>query len=281
MESVVVREQNSILLSGPIDKVKKAETYIRMLDKLIPVISIEVMIIDYNSSFNITTGIQAGITNSEVPPTSGTISPSIDLNLNSQSVNSLIKRFNGLGWANLGYVTPTFYASIKAMESQGILNVSSTPVLSTLNGHKTEMSIGNTEYYLEEQVNVIGNDNPQSYKTQTYKSVNAELLIIITPIVSGDDQITLEIEVKQSDFTERISTTAPPGKVSRTFKSIIRVRNGEMILLGGLEETRDNKTSKGVPILSRIPIIRRLFSERTDEKSKSRLNIFIKPTIIN
>lgn len=281
VETTIFVDQNSVLLSGPIDKVRKAGTYIRMLDKLIPVISIEVMIIDYNSSFTVSTGIQAGITNSEVPPTSGTVLPSVDLNLNSQSINDLIRRFNGFGWANLGYVTPSFYASIKAMENQGILSVSSTPVLSTLNGHKTEMSIGNTEYYLEEQVNIIGTDNPQSYKTQTYKSVNAELSIIITPVVSGDDQITLEIEVQQSDFTERISTTAPPGKVTRTFKSKIRVRNGEMILLGGLEEKRDNKTSTGVPILSRIPIIRRLFSQRTEDNSKSRLNIFIKPTIIN
>ncbi len=150
-----------------------------------------------------------------------------------------------------------------------------------MNGHETKLSIGNTEYYLEEQLNIIGTQNPQSTKIDTYKPVEAELSVIITPIVSGDDQITLEIEVNQSDFTARISTTAPPGKVSRTFKSQIRVKNEEMILLGGLEENRTNKTSSGTPFLSRIPILKWFFSTKTDEKSKSKLNIFIKPTIIS
>ncbi|MGM0528963.1 MAG: hypothetical protein ACQERS_11190 [Bacteroidota bacterium] len=85
----------------------------------------------------------------------------------------------------------------------------------------------------------------------------------------------------QSDFTERISTTAPPGKVERTFKSQIRVKNEEMILLGGLEENRSSKTSSGVPWLSKIPILKWLFSSRNEDKSKSKLNIFIKPTIIS
>lgn len=281
IETIVFREQNSIMLSGPGDRVKKACSYIKMLDKLIPVVSIEVMIIDYNTSYTISTGIEVGISNAEVAPTSGRVLPSVDINLNSQSINDLINRFNGYGWANLGYVTPSFYASIRAMENQGILKVRSTPILSTLNGHRTELSIGKTEYYLEEQINIIGTQNPQSTKIQTYKPVEAQLSVIITPIVSGDDQITLEIEVNQSDFTARISTTAPPGKVSRTFRSKIRVRNGEMVLLGGLEESRDSKTSSGVPLLSRIPVLKRVFSQRTDENSKTKLNIFIKPTIIS
>lgn len=147
--------------------------------------------------------------------------------------------------------------------------------------HKAELTIGNTEYYLEEQLNIIGTQNPQSQTIQTYKPIEAELSVVITPIVSGDDQITLDIEVTQSDFTERLSTTAPPGKVQRTFKSKIRVRNEEMILLGGLEENRNSKTSSGTPLLSKIPILKWLFSNRTEETSKSKLNIFIKPTIIS
>jgi type IV pilus assembly protein PilQ len=281
LETYIFREQNSIMLSGPSDKVDRIVEILKEIDKLVPVISIEVMIIDYNKSYTISTGIEAGITNEPIPQTSGSIFPSIDINLDSYSVNELITRFNGFGWAKLGKVTPNFYMSIQAMENQGILQIRSTPILSTLNGHKAELTIGNTEYYLEEQLNIIGTQNPQSQTIQTYKPIEAELSVVITPIVSGDDQITLEIEVTQSDFTERISTTSPPGKVQRTFKSKIRVKNEEMILLGGLEENRDSKTSSGVPILSKIPILKWFFSDRTEEKSKSKLNIFIKPTIIS
>ncbi len=281
IETRIFKEQNSIMLSGPVDKVTETEKFLQQIDRLVPVISIEVMIIDYNTTYTVSSGITAGIGQNPAPPTSGQVFPSLDLNLNANSINSLINRFNGLGFAKIGKVTPNFYAQIRALESQGILNIRSTPILSTLNGHEAKLSIGTTEYYLEEQLNIIGTQNPQSTKIDTYKPVEAELAVIITPIVSGDDQITLEIEVTQSDFTDRIATTAPPGKVTRTFKSQIRVKNEEMILLGGLEENRSNKTSSGTPFLSRIPILKWIFSNRTDEKTKAKLNIFIKPTIIS
>lgn len=281
VELLPFKELNSILLSGPEQKVATLTAFISEIDKSVPVISIEVLIIDYSSSYTISSGITAGIGEAPVPATTGTVFPAVDVTLNSQSINDLINRFNGLGWANIGKVTPNFYASLRLLESQGILKIRSTPILSTLNGHKAELSIGNTEYYMEESVNIIGTQNPQTATTQTYKPVTAELAVTITPQVSGDDQITLEVEVTQSDFTERISTNAPPGQVSRTFKSQIRVKDGEMILLGGLEEKRNNKTSSGTPFLSRIPIIKWLFSSREEINSKSKLNIFIKPSILN
>jgi type IV pilus assembly protein PilQ len=280
VELRVFKELNSVFLSGPHDKVETAAEFINAIDKSVPVISIELLIIDYSTSYTISTGIEAGISDQPVS-TAGVVFPNVNITLGSQSINDLINRFNGFGWARIGQVTPNFYASLKMLENQGILKIRSTPILSTLNGHTAELSIGNTEYYLEESVNIIGTQNPQTATTQTYKPITAELAVIITPQVSGDDQITLEVEVTQSDFTERISTTAPPGQTSRTFKSLIRVKNGEMILLGGLEEKRDSKTGHGTPLLSRIPVIKWLFSSRDETNSKSKLNIFIKPTIIN
>lgn len=280
VELRVFAELNSVFLSGPQESVNTIAEFINQIDKTVPVISIELLIIDYSTSYTISTGIEAGLTDQPVT-TKGTVFPGVNVTLSSQSINDLINRFNGFGWARIGQVTPNFYASLKALENQGILKIRSTPILSTLNGHKAELSIGNTEYYLEESVNIIGTQNPQTATSQTYKPITAELAVSITPQVSGDDQITLEVEVTQSDFTERISTTAPPGQTSRTFKSLIRVKNGEMILLGGLEEKRSSKTGHGTPFLSRIPIIKWFFSSRDETDSNSKLNIFIKPTIIN
>ena len=59
------------------------------------------------------------------------------------------------------------------------------------------------------------------------------------------------------------------------------VTNDEMIVLGGLEEKKFSDSGKGLPLLSRIPVIKWFFSNRTKETSKSELLIFIKPTIIN
>lgn len=270
---------NSLLISGEETRIRNLTNLLTNIDKTVPVILIEVIIVNVSKNYTISTGIEAGIGDAPVQ-TQGKVFPGVDLQIGADEINKVISGFDGFGVLNLGSVNANFYLILKAMEEQGILDVSSTPKLSTLNGHEATMNIGNTEYYLEETSNYIGSQNPSLSTTKTYKSVKAELAITIRPIVSGDDQITLDILVEQSDFTERISKEAPPGTVNRKFESLIRVKNQEMIILGGLEEKRYQDSSSGTPILSRIPVIKWLFSSRTRQDQKSKLNIFIKPTII-
>lgn len=270
---------NSLLISGEEARIRNLKHLLGEIDKTVPVILIEVIIVNVSKNYTISTGIEAGIGDAPVQ-TQGTVFPGVDLQIGANDINRVISGFDGFGVLNLGNVNANFYLLLKAMEEQGILNVRSTPKLSTLNGHEATMNIGNTEYYLEETSNYIGSQNPSLSTAKIYKSVKAELAITIRPIVSGDDQITLDILVEQSDFTERISKEAPPGTVNRRFESLIRVKNQELIILGGLEEKRYQDSSSGTPILSRIPVIKWLFSSRTRQDQKSKLNIFIKPTII-
>ncbi|MCK4661796.1 MAG: hypothetical protein KAT68_02940 [Bacteroidales bacterium] len=280
IEIIEFTELNSLLVSGTHSSIQDLENFIEQIDKTVPVILIEVIIIDIKKSKLISTGIDAGLGEAPVS-TQGAVLPSVEFQLNASSINNIINSFDGFGWLNLKSVTPNFYMNLKALEEDGIIKIRSTPKLSTLNGHEATLSIGNTEYYLEEQNNIIGTLNPQLTTTKTYKAVDATLTITIKPIVSGDNQITLDIEVTQSDFTGRISKFAPPGAVKREFKSLIRIKDQEMILLGGLEEKRNSDSSSGLPFLSRIPVIKWIFSSRNKKDSKSKLNIFIKPTIIN
>ncbi|HSY61322.1 MAG TPA: hypothetical protein VK796_05565, partial [Cytophaga sp.] len=117
-------------------------------------------------------------------------------------------------------------------------------------------------------------------KTVQYQTVQANQNITIKPVVSGDDQVTLTIEVSISDFLPNSNTTGPPNIGTSQFKSIIRVRNGEMVVLGGLERIEKSITTSGLPLLSRIPVLRWLFSSNTKAKTKTISIVFIKPTII-
>ena len=270
---------NSLVISGADYRILKLTNLLTDIDQTVPVILIEVIIVDVSKNYTISTGIDAGL-GDQPTETKGNIFPKLDIQVGADQINKILHKFNGFGVIDMGNVNENFYIALKALEEQGVLDVASTPKLATLNGHEASMTIGNTEYYLEEQSNYIGTQTPQLSTIQTYKPVNAELALTIKPMVSGDDQITLNIEVDQSDFTERISKTAPPGNVSRTFKSMIRVKNQETIILGGLEQKRKQDSSSGVPFISRIPILKWLFSSRTKTNSDSRLTIFIKPTII-
>ena len=62
---------------------------------------------------------------------------------------------------------------------------------------------------------------------------------------------------------------------------MIRVRNDEMVMLGGMETISKTEAGDGLPVLSRIPIIKWFFSSRSRSKSKSVQVVFIKPTIIH
>lgn len=279
MEIKIFKDLNAIVVSGSRVKIESLRGFIAQIDEVVPMIVIEVLIMDVKKVAVVATGITAGLGN---PPqqTEGTITPGFNMNLTSESINNLISGINGFGLINLGNVTPEFYLNLQALEENGHINIRSTPKLSTLNGHEATLKIGNTEYYLEIANNVIGSQNPQNIITQTYKSVNADLSLTIRPVVSKDQSVTLEIEVEQSDFTGRISASAPPGSVTRNFKSLVRVRNGETILLGGLEEKNNNITYSGLPGIAKIPVIRWFFGKRNADRSNSKLNIFVKPTII-
>lgn len=279
VELKIFPDQNSIIVSGSQPRILEIENFIRDVDRVVPVVSIEVIVLEVSNTSAVTKGLTAGLSETPVK-TEGTIFPGLDLTISSGSINAVLDKIGGIGSLVLGRVSPNFYVTLQLLETNGMLKVRSTPKLSTLNGHEATLSIGKTEYYLETQNSVVGTQNPQNITTQTYKSVNADLSLSINPIVSGDEQITMDIKVKQSTFTARIAPTAPPGNVTRDFQSLIRIKNDEMIMLGGLEENSSNDSGKGFPGLARVPVLKWLFSNRNKERKKSKLVILVRPTVL-
>lgn len=272
-------ELNSFYVNGPSTNVERFRDFISRIDKPVPVILIEVMLIEVNNTSLVETGVSWGIGNEPVT-TNGAIFPKTDLTLGANTINKVIGGFDGFGSFNLGKVIPNFFATIKAMENNGNLKVRSTPKLSTLNGHRARFSNGQTSYYAVTQQAVIGSDNPVTQTAVNYVPIDAELGLTIKPLVSGDGQVTLDIFVVQSNFGSRITDDAPPDISSRKFSSIIRVKDQDIVVLGGLEEQMTNNSGSGVPLLARIPIIKWLFSTRKREAKKAKLTVLIKPTII-
>lgn len=274
------KELNSFIVNGPAANIERFEAFIKYIDKSVPVILIEVMLLEVNRSATVETGIKAGIGDKPVT-TSGTVFPTADINLGAKTINNIIEGFNGFGSLNIGKVVPNFYLSLKAMETNGNLKIRSSPRLSTLNGHKAYLSIGETTYYVVTNQNFYGSQIPQASEVKNYQPIDAELSVTIMPLVSGDGQITMDIKVIQSSFNgQKVDKDAPPGINSREFTSIIRVKDQDLIVLGGLEESVKNDSGSGVPLLSRIPVLKWIFSSRKREDSKKKLSVLIKPTVI-
>ncbi len=272
-------ELNSFYVNGPSANIERFKKFVHQIDKPVPVILIEVMLIEVSRSATVETGVSWGI-GEEPTQTQGSIYPETNMTLGAQTINKVIGGFDGFGSFNLGQVVPNFFATIKAMESNGNIKIRSTPKLSTLNGHRATFSNGQTSYYAVTQRNIYGTDNPQTSEITNYQPIDAELGLTIKPLVSGDGQVTLDIFVIQSSFGKRIAENAPPEISSREFSSIIRVQDQDIVVLGGLEEQAKNDSGSGVPFLARIPVIKWLFSKRKREDSKAKLTVLIKPTVI-
>jgi type IV pilus assembly protein PilQ len=279
VELKILKELNSFIITGNKYRIDELIAFIKLIDQPIPNILIEVIIAEANKSFTLETGIQAFLADS-VPKTSGQVFPGVDIALSSKSINNVLDKLDSKGVVNLGKVTPNFYATIKALETNNNIQVRSTPKLSTMNGSKANLVIGESTYYIETTQNVTGGVTPINSTTQRFNKVEANMSITISPMVSGNEHITLDILAEFSNFNAPTVQGAPPGNSTKKFESKIRIKNEEVIILGGLEQLSKSETGSGVPLLSRIPILKWFFSSKTKKKQDSRLIVFIKPTIV-
>lgn len=276
------KELNGLVVTGHNLAILELKKFLTQIDENVPVVQIEVIIFQYEKSHTVQTGLKAGFDSKQQTSSLTNIFPTTDVNLNSNNVNKLINAFNGLGLINLGKVSANFFLSLKALETNNVIKIESTPKVATLSSHEATLKIGETDYYFEQTNRLLtGSVNPNVDVLQSgqWKSTEANLSLKIKPFVSNNENVTLNIVVEKSSFKPKKAENAPPGKTTQQFEAFIRVKNGEMILLGGLDEAEKSNSGTGVPFLSRIPIIKWFFSGREKIKKKKKLHLLIKPTV--
>ncbi len=91
--------------------------------------------------------------------------------------------------------------------------------------------------------------------------------------------ITLDIEVLVEEFTDSTDPTSA-NKSIKSIKTLANVANKEILAIGGLLRTRDDTVVNKVPLLGNIPIIGWLFKNKSDERAKDNLLVFISPQIV-
>ena len=273
-------ELNALIVTGPARKASELRAFLSSIDIVVPLVQIDVMILISERSSTVKSGIKMGL-GDKPTVTSGTVFPTLDVNLGASTLNSILNTINGFGIVNLGAVTQNFYMSLQLLESNGLIDVESTPKITTLSSHLATVSIGQTTYYQEQQVNFQNTVVNQGVLTsKIWKSVDANLTVKIKPFVSSDGNVTMDITLTNDDFDgSKVDPTAPPNATKQTFESVIRVQNGDVVLLGGLDKKQNNNSGEGVPLLSRVPVIKWLFSSRNKTKRKYKLHIIIRPTV--
>lgn len=177
---------------------------------------------------------------------------------------------------------------IKFLKTQGEVSSISNPKVLTLNNQAALITAG-TEYFykITSTETLAGGTSGTQSSNESIQSVFAGVLLDITPEISDDNTITLKINPSLSETASDISKTdsagrtMPPDLNRRQLSSVVTVKDGNKIVLGGLINSSINNSTNKVPILGDIPIINYLFKYENKQKIIQELVIVIEPHIIN
>jgi len=170
------------------------------------------------------------------------------------------------------------------LAKNGSVNSISNPKIVTLNNQKAIISIGDTVYYKYASKIDNQSDNPTvEYKIES-KFVG--VLLDITPQISDDDEIVLNINPRISAFKDihqinNPQRDRPPDTKDNMLITTVKLRNNQTLVLGGLITDDKSLQVNGVPILKEIPLIKYLFSSKETFSNKKELVFVITPRIID
>ena len=216
------------------------------------------------------------------------------------------------GALTINYFDPTsnygnILASVQLLEKFGNVKVLSSPKLSVMNNQTASLKVADSKVYFSVTTTpgtlVAGSNlyTPATYTT-TANSVSVGLTMSVTPQISDNDSVTINVRPSISRIISYAKDPNPnlanpcgsgvnncnipgiqnliPEIQTREMESIIKVESGQTAVMGGLIQDSINKNTSEVPFLARIPLIGNLFQNRDDTTSKTELVIFLRPVVI-
>ncbi|MDA8215054.1 MAG: type IV pilus secretin PilQ [Nitrospiraceae bacterium] len=280
--SIDARTRSLIIKDIP-SSLDQIQRLVKTLDKQTPQVLIEARIVEMNSNFTKDIGVQWG---GQWQPEMGDRNTTLRGGLGTTITGG---QGTGVGLVNLpisgaltqtsavtiGYLNAaqTFGLDLRllAAETVGKANIISSPKVMTVENEKAEITHGT-------QIPVVTPGTANTPPTVTYKDANLKL--VVTPSITPDDSIFLNIEVTNDvpDFTKAIQGNVPIDK--REAKNKVLVKNGETVVIGGILRTRKDEGEDRVPGLHKIPILGWLFKRELKKTESQELLIFITPRIV-
>ncbi|MGR3178348.1 MAG: type II secretion system protein GspD [Candidatus Anammoxibacter sp.] len=174
-------------------------------------------------------------------------------------------------------------AVFEALSEQGELKVVSNPRIRVMNNQPALIKVGVDRPFFESTLQIGQQGNPNTLN-ETARSITDGLVLSITPQISGDGMVMLEItpiitRLVQTVISPNETVTSPILEIKQT-SSVVRVRDGETVTVAGLIQDTAAKTVRKIPLLGDIPILGNMFRGQFTSKGKTELVIFVRPRII-
>lgn len=170
------------------------------------------------------------------------------------------------------FVSPDFSATLNALTSQGRVRTLSTPKLLAVEGIESEVIIGDRRgYSVTTTINQV--------TTESVEFLESGVILRVTPSVDENGQVMMDINPEVSTGVIDPLTGIPSQTTTEVTTSMI-VPDGKTVFVGGLIKHRVDESKRGVPVLSRIPGLGRLFSNRQKINTDTETIVLITPTVV-
>lgn len=203
--------------------------------------------------------------------------------------------FDSNAFGGAGVITADgtdFNAFIELLETQGVTRVLSSPRVATINNQKAVIKVGTDEFFV---TGVTGRTATGGASTTAASSVQltpffSGIALDVTPQISRDGDIILHVHPTVSEVSDQTKSFTVAGQQEtlplafssvRQSDSIIRARNGQLVVIGGLMRESSSQQRFGTPGLSRIPLLGHAFGSRQERTVKTELVIMLRPTVVD
>jgi len=184
-----------------------------------------------------------------------------------------------LGWGVVDEdITMTII--LNALETQGNANILSTPSLLTLDNEEAYITVGQQVPFVTGSYTNTGVGNGAQNPFQTIERQSVGVTLKVTPQVNEGDSVVLDIVQEVSSISAQILAASDVITNERKIETKVLANDSDIVVLGGLVKDDVQNSTQGVPILSGIPLLGRLFRNDVVTVTKSNLLVFIRPTII-
>jgi MSHA biogenesis protein MshL len=181
-------------------------------------------------------------------------------------------------------------AVLRALQTQGNVNVLSSPSVSALNNQPAIMRVTTEEVvFTATRQPIIGpNGGTIGFNNViTPQQISVGIVLSVTPQIGAGNVITMNVRPHINSVNRVATFISDDGNQSqvpvldeRETDTMVRIRAGETVVIGGLMQNKISHNTSGVPGLRKLPIFGKLFESTSEVQSKSELVIFITATIV-
>ncbi|MGM0534323.1 MAG: pilus (MSHA type) biogenesis protein MshL [Campylobacterota bacterium] len=274
IDTMLNRDSGSLTVSATSKQLERVEKYLHgVLSRMHKQIMIEAKIVEVSNSDIRSTGVDWS---QLFEIGSGAINGNINLSNNAPTTSSFAYNYN-----------VSLEKIVEFLDDYGDVEVVSNPKIMTLNNQPAIINVGEQLYYRYESGDVtMNNDSGSVVQEYTTDSLFVGVSLSVTPQVTDEGFVMLTVQPVISSLSDQGAgddaedRTLPPDTKIKQMSSMVKVKEGSKVIIGGLMENEDSIKRVGIPLLKDIPLFGALFGTDSKREVKKELVVVLTPKFV-